>query len=37
MSGYLQEATSTVRNKAVTVTSLQALRNSGEKITMLTC
>ncbi|GAB3539277.1 3-methyl-2-oxobutanoate hydroxymethyltransferase [Noviherbaspirillum agri] len=37
MSGYLQDATSTVRNKAVTVTSLQALRNSGEKITMLTC
>lgn len=37
MSGYLQEATSAVRSKAVTVTSLQALRNTGEKITMLTC
>jgi len=37
MSGYLQENASTMRNKAVTVTSLQALRNSGEKITMLTC
>lgn len=37
MSGYLQEASSSVRSKAVTVTSLQTLRNSGEKITMLTC
>ena len=37
MSGYLQDGVSTVRSKAVTVTSLQALRNSGEKITMLTC
>lgn len=37
MSGYLQENESAVRSKAVTVTSLQALRNSGEKIAMLTC
>lgn len=37
MSGYLQDGTSTVRSKAVTVTSLQALRNAGEKIAMLTC
>lgn len=37
MSGYLQETESTVRTKAVTVTSLQALRTSGEKIAMLTC
>lgn len=37
MSGYLQDSQSTARGKPVTVTSLQALRNSGEKITMLTC
>ena len=37
MSGYLQDGTSTVRSKAVTVTSLQTLRNAGEKIAMLTC
>lgn len=37
MSGYLQDGTSTVRSKAVTVTSLQALRDAGEKIAMLTC
>lgn len=37
MSGYLQETEPTVRSKAVTVTSLQAMRNNGEKITMLTC
>ncbi|WP_019141815.1 3-methyl-2-oxobutanoate hydroxymethyltransferase [Noviherbaspirillum massiliense] len=33
MSGYLQEA----RTKAVTVPSLLAMRNAGEKIAMLTC
>ena len=37
MSGYLQDSQSTVRSKPVTVTSLQALHNSGEKIAMLTC
>lgn len=37
MSGYLQENDPAVRSKAVTVTSLQALRNAGEKIAMLTC
>jgi 3-methyl-2-oxobutanoate hydroxymethyltransferase len=37
MSGYLQDSESTVRSKAVTVTSLQALREAGEKIAMLTC
>lgn len=37
MAGYLQDSESSNRTKAVTVTSLQALRHSGEKITMLTC
>jgi 3-methyl-2-oxobutanoate hydroxymethyltransferase len=37
MSGYLQESGQTVRSKAVTVPSLMAMRNAGEKITMLTC
>lgn len=37
MSGYLQEGASTIRSKAVTVPSLLAMRNSGEKIAMLTC
>ena len=37
MAGYLQDSESNIRTKAVTVTSLQALRHSGEKITMLTC
>lgn len=37
MSGYLQENEQTVRGKAVTVPSLLALRNAGEKITVLTC
>jgi 3-methyl-2-oxobutanoate hydroxymethyltransferase len=37
MSGYLQDSDSAGRTKAITVTSLQALRNTGEKITMLTC
>lgn len=37
MAGYLQESEPTIRTKAVTVTSLQAMRNSGEKIAMLTC
>ncbi|TFV88143.1 3-methyl-2-oxobutanoate hydroxymethyltransferase [Oxalobacteraceae bacterium OM1] len=37
MAGYLQDAEATVRSKAVTVTSLQTLRDKGEKITMLTC
>ncbi len=37
MAGYLQDSEPTIRTKAVTVTSLQAMRNSGEKIAMLTC
>ena len=37
MAGYLQESESGVRTKAVTVTSLQSLRDSGEKISVLTC
>lgn len=37
MAGYLQENNQSTRTKAVTVPSLMALRNTGEKITMLTC
>lgn len=37
MAGYLQENNQSTRIKAVTVPSLMALRNAGEKITMLTC
>jgi 3-methyl-2-oxobutanoate hydroxymethyltransferase len=37
MAGYLQDSESTVRTKAVTITSLQELRTAGEKIAMLTC
>ncbi|HEY4542648.1 MAG TPA: 3-methyl-2-oxobutanoate hydroxymethyltransferase [Noviherbaspirillum sp.] len=37
MAGYLQDQASSVRTKAVTVTGLQALREAGEKIAMLTC
>lgn len=40
MAGYLQESesgTPAMRSKPVTVTSLQTMRNNGEKITMLTC
>jgi 3-methyl-2-oxobutanoate hydroxymethyltransferase len=37
MAVYLQDAEAKIRSKAVTVTSLQALRDSGEKIAMLTC
>ncbi len=37
MAGYLQESEPTIRTKAVTVTSLQTMRNNGEKIAMLTC
>lgn len=41
MAGYLQQGessgVSTVRTKAVTITSLQAMRQAGEKIAMLTC
>jgi 3-methyl-2-oxobutanoate hydroxymethyltransferase len=37
MSGYLQESVTTGRNKAVTLPSLLAMRNTGEKIAMLTC
>jgi 3-methyl-2-oxobutanoate hydroxymethyltransferase len=36
MAGYLQDSESSVRTKAVTITGLQALREAGEKITMLT-
>lgn len=37
MAGYLQENEHATRSKAVTITSLMALRAAGEKITMLTC
>jgi 3-methyl-2-oxobutanoate hydroxymethyltransferase len=37
MSGYLQENQPAGRSKAVTVPTLMALKNAGEKITMLTC
>jgi 3-methyl-2-oxobutanoate hydroxymethyltransferase len=37
MSGYLQENQPAGRSKAVTVPRLMALKNAGEKITMLTC
>jgi 3-methyl-2-oxobutanoate hydroxymethyltransferase len=37
MAGYLQEEKSAVRSKAITVPALLALKNAGEKITMLTC
>lgn len=37
MAGYLQENQSAVRSKAVTIPSLIAMKNAGEKITMLTC
>lgn len=37
MSGYLQESDHAGRSKAVTVTSLQAMRDAGEKISVLTC
>lgn len=37
MAGYLQDAESQVRSKAVTVPALQAMREAGEKIAMLTC
>lgn len=37
MAGYLQENNQSARSKAITVPSLTALRNAGEKITMLTC
>ncbi|MFT5588114.1 MAG: 3-methyl-2-oxobutanoate hydroxymethyltransferase [Bradyrhizobium sp.] len=37
MAGYLQENQSAGRNKPVTIHTLAALRQAGEKITMLTC
>lgn len=37
MAGYLQQNDAVGRSKAVTLPALQALRTSGEKITMLTC
>ena len=37
MVGYLQEADTVVRNKAVTVPGLLTMRHAGEKIAMLTC
>lgn len=37
MVGYLQEADTAVRNKAVTVPALLTMRHAGEKIAMLTC
>ena len=37
MSGYLQESEPAIRSKAITVPSLLAMKNAGEKIAMLTC
>jgi 3-methyl-2-oxobutanoate hydroxymethyltransferase len=37
MAGYLQENEGSGRSKPVTIPTLTALRNAGEKITMLTC
>lgn len=37
MAGYLQESDTTIRSKAVTAPGLQAMRQAGEKISMLTC
>jgi 3-methyl-2-oxobutanoate hydroxymethyltransferase len=37
MSGCLQEGESTVRRKAVTLSSLLNMKRAGEKIAMLTC
>jgi len=37
MSGYLQDNQQQTRRKRVTMTSLLSMRESGEKITMLTC
>jgi 3-methyl-2-oxobutanoate hydroxymethyltransferase len=37
MASYLQESDQGARSKAVTVPSLMAMRQAGEKITMLTC
>jgi 3-methyl-2-oxobutanoate hydroxymethyltransferase len=37
MAGYLQEQQTALRSKAITVPALLALKNAGEKITMLTC
>jgi len=37
MAGYLQDGESAVRRKAVTVQTLLAMRESGERIAMLTC
>jgi 3-methyl-2-oxobutanoate hydroxymethyltransferase len=37
MAGYLQESERVGRSKPITVVSLMALRNGGEKIAMLTC
>jgi len=37
MSGYLQETAGKGRSKPVTIPTLQAMRDKGEKISMLTC
>jgi 3-methyl-2-oxobutanoate hydroxymethyltransferase len=37
MAAYLQENDAGIRSKAITIPGVQALRNAGEKITMLTC
>jgi len=37
MAGYLQGSDPAARNKPITIPALQALRDKGEKITMLTC
>jgi 3-methyl-2-oxobutanoate hydroxymethyltransferase len=37
MAGYLHENETGGRKKVVTIPAIQALRNAGEKITMLTC
>lgn len=37
MAGYMQEGLSESQRKAVTLPALQAMKNAGEKIAMLTC
>ena len=37
MAGYLQGSDPAARSKPITIPALQALRDKGEKITMLTC
>ena len=37
MAGYLQEGQAELQHKAVTLPTLQNMKNAGEKIAMLTC